>query len=108
MAEMSIAVPERLWIPSGSQELSARVFTPSSSERTVAGVLFVHGLHSDQVGYQARAERLTEQLGLSCLTFDLGGHGESTGTLDHLTPLDHLGDVLAAYDALSETIDGQE
>jgi hypothetical protein len=48
------------------------------------------------------AERTAEALGATCLTFDLGGHGESTGCRDQLAPTNHLTDLLAAYDLLVE------
>lgn len=70
-------------------------------------VLFLHGLHSDQAGYRPRAALLADRLGATCLTFDLGGHGESDGDSGALSPRDHLGDALAAYDALvaSDSVD---
>jgi hypothetical protein len=39
-------------------------------------------------------------LGVTCLTFDLGGHGDSTGNLAELSRSDHLEDLTAAYDWL--------
>ena len=63
-------------------------------------VLFLHGLHSDQTGYRPRAELLADRLGATCLTFDLGGHGKSDGDSGALSPRDHLGDALSAYDRL--------
>jgi uncharacterized protein len=83
--------------PSSGRTLVGRVYAPGPS---LAGVLFVHGLHSDQTGYKERAEPVTEQLGAVCLTFDLSGHGESDGSRWALSLRDHLADVTAAYDRL--------
>jgi pimeloyl-ACP methyl ester carboxylesterase len=74
---------------------------PAAGTGEGAGLLFVHGLHSDQTGYRSRAEEATARLGTTCLTFDLGGHGESGGSPEELSLRDHLGDVLAAYDTLA-------
>lgn len=67
-------------------------------------MLFIHGLHSDQSGYQVRAEAAVKAFGLVCLTFDLSGHGHSSGVLGDLSPQDHLDDVVAAYDALAREL----
>jgi pimeloyl-ACP methyl ester carboxylesterase len=77
----------------------------SAPATTRPGLLFIHGLHSSQSGYLERAEAATEQLGAVCLTFDLGGHGESDGKPSTLSVRDHLTDVIAAYDCLAEDRD---
>jgi len=64
------------------------------------GVLFIHGYGSDMRGYRARAEAASAAMGGTCLTFDLGGHGKSSGTLTSLSVLDHRLDALAALDKL--------
>ena len=64
--------------------------------------MFIHGLGSSQSGYISRAEAVTAALGIVCLTFDLGGHGESQGTLNELSPRDHLTDAVAALDRLTQ------
>jgi uncharacterized protein len=85
--------------PSAELELAGTLFEPAGD--AAPGVLFVHGLHSDQGGYRERAEAACERLGALCLTFDLGGHGHSAGSLRELTARSHLDDVLAAYDVLA-------
>jgi uncharacterized protein len=87
-----------LRFPSSGRTLVGRVYAPGGP--SLAGVLFIHGLHSDQTGYKERAEPVTEQVGAVCLTFDLSGHGESDGSRWALSPRDHLADVTAAYDRL--------
>jgi uncharacterized protein len=81
-------------------ELAGTLFEPAGAA-AAPGVLFVHRLRSDQGGYRERAEAASERLGAVCLTFDLGGHGGSTGNLRELTARSHLGDVLAAFDVLA-------
>jgi pimeloyl-ACP methyl ester carboxylesterase len=81
----------------GGRSLHGRLFSP---EQRRPGILFIHGLHSTQAGYGERAEALADELGAVCLTFDLGGHGESEGSQASLSLADHIGDVVAAYDRL--------
>ncbi len=95
------SVVSELAIARGGRSLAAHLSVPAASTGESAGLLFVHGLHSDQIGYRSRAEEATARLGTTCLTFDLGGHGESGGVCEELSLRDHLGDVLAAYDALA-------
>jgi pimeloyl-ACP methyl ester carboxylesterase len=84
----------------GERRLAASLFT-AAAERPQPGLLFVHGMHSDRGGYGERARAVVDALGITCLTFDLGGHGESNGKLARLTPRDHIDDVTAAYDFLA-------
>lgn len=90
--------------------LSGFMFTPESkplagqSQREILpGVLFIHGLMSDQNGYLPRARRTANELRAACLTFNLSGHGDTrTSTrLESLTIRDHLQDITAAYDRLA-------
>lgn len=81
-------------------DLAATVWPGAAGQRR-PGLLFLHGMHSDQGGYQERARAVVEELGLTCLTLDLGGHGESGGDLTRLTPRDHIEQVTAAYDVLA-------
>jgi uncharacterized protein len=97
-------------IPVGDRRLSARRFAPAdpAHEGDRPGLLFVHGLDSEQSGYADRAEAAVSRLGAVCLTFDLGGHGGSDGSLRSLTPRDNLADVVAAFDTLvgDKLVDG--
>ena len=91
-------MPRTVHIPAaGGRSLHGRLFGPAEQR---PGVLFVHGLHSTQAGYAERAEALAEAIGAVCLTFDLGGHGESEGSQPSLSLADHIGDVVVAYDRL--------
>jgi uncharacterized protein len=85
---------------SAGQRLSAHVFGSDAHESNRPGLLFIHGLRSGQDGYWPRAEAAVTELGAFSLTFDLRGHGQSTGTLDRLSLRDHLADVIVAYDRL--------
>lgn len=86
---------------SGERRLAARLFLPPTSTGPAPGLLFLHGLDSDQSGYEPRAELASAALGAVCMSFDLGGHGRSAGRRDELSPRDHLADACAAYDPLA-------
>ena len=91
-------MPRTVHVPAaGGRSLHARLFGPAEQR---PGILFIHGLHSTQAGYAERAEALAGELGAVCLTFDLGGHGQSEGSQPALSLADHIGDVVAAYDRL--------
>jgi uncharacterized protein len=96
-----------IWIPVGDRRVAGRLFEPPHSRAVVtedrgrAGLIFVHGLNSSQHGYIARAEAASLKLSLTCLTFDLEGHGKSKASNDEqLSHSDHLQDLEAAYDRL--------
>jgi pimeloyl-ACP methyl ester carboxylesterase len=89
-------------IDSASRRLAARRIGDDGGAAPGPGILFLHGLHSDQIGYEARANALASTLGATCLTFDLGGHGRSEGGREDLSLRDHLDEAVAAYDALSD------
>lgn len=89
-------------ISSGGRELAADLYEAPGA---TAGLLFIHGYESDRRGYVARATAVRERLGITCLAFDLSGHGESPGEVDTVTREDHRQDVVAAYDALAERVD---
>jgi uncharacterized protein len=85
-----------LTIESSGRRLSARIVAGGAGP----GILFVHGLHSSAAGYGSRADATAAALGATALLFDLSGHGRSEGDRAAMTPREHLGDTLAAYDAL--------
>jgi uncharacterized protein len=93
--------PTHVTFRSQGRDLDGHVFPAGPSDTPGPGLLFVHGLGSDQVGYLPRAERASRLLGTTCLTFDLGGHGQSTGDRGELSLRDHLADATAAYDLLA-------
>jgi pimeloyl-ACP methyl ester carboxylesterase len=84
----------------GGRSLASTFFAPPAG-RPRPGLLFLHGMNSEQTGYRERALAVVDTLGVACLTVDLGGHGKSTGELAEMTPRDHADDVTAAYDALA-------
>jgi pimeloyl-ACP methyl ester carboxylesterase len=94
---------EEVSFQSDGREISGRLFRPARDEPSARGLLFIHGLGSDQSGYEPRAARASDEIKSVCLTFDLSGHGQSSGSLAELTPHDHLDDVLAAYDHLASS-----
>lgn len=92
VTEMALSCAER--------RLAARLIDASAGTPGPPAVLFIHGLRSGQASYRLRAGTAASRLGAACLTFDLGGHGDSDGELDALSPRDHLADACCAYDAL--------
>lgn len=92
---------EEISFGSGGREIRGRLFGSGRDEPLERALLFIHGLESDQSGYVPRAARASESLNAVCVTFDLSGHGLSSGSLSELTPNDHLHDALAAYDYLA-------
>lgn len=98
---MSVA-EKQIAFDSNGRRLVGRLFavegTPYAAR--APGILFIHGFGSDMRGYRPRAEAASAVLGAVCLTFDLGGHGKSTGDRDALSERDYRLDVLAAYDEL--------
>jgi pimeloyl-ACP methyl ester carboxylesterase len=82
------------------RSLAGHYFERPALSQPGPAILFVHGQGSSQIGYLPRAKALTEQLGVTCLTFDLTGHGESP-TLANVTARDHLNDCKVAFDALA-------
>jgi len=87
-------------LQSKGRNLAGHYFEPPDLSNPGPALLFVHGRGSSQVGYLPRADALTKHLGVTCLTFDLTGHGGSP-TLADVTARDHLDDCEAAFDALA-------
>jgi esterase/lipase len=65
------------------------------------GVIFFHGLTSNENGYIPFAEKLAEH-GIVGLTLSVRGHGESEGDFSILTVNDVIQDGLNAYDFFSK------
>jgi uncharacterized protein len=92
---------EEIQFESRDRRLSGHVFHPRPKEGRRPGLLFIHGYESSQAGYHSRAKAVSARIGAVCFTFDLGGHGQSEGVLQDLTPREHLADALAAFDVLA-------
>lgn len=90
----------------GKDTLNGTIVYPRQIKEVNPTVLFVHGWSSSQTGYFHRAEAVAKT-GAICMTFNLRGHGDSDGKLDQFSRVDHLNDVLTAYDYLTSlpTID---
>jgi pimeloyl-ACP methyl ester carboxylesterase len=95
--------PRRVLIHVDGRDLVGHLISAGHRVTPRPGILFLHGLHSDQRGYLRRAEIASRRLGATCLTVDLSGHGESVAALDRLSLRDHLADALAAYDVLASS-----
>lgn len=66
----------------------------------MAGILFIHGLGSSQMGYRFRAAETSRALHSVCMTFDLAGHGRSEKGYGQTSVKHHLSDAVGAYDRL--------
>lgn len=73
-------------------------------QSTDKAILFIHGWKSNESNYIKRAKALSE-LGYTCLTFSLRGHGESEGDIHKLTRQDFINDITEAYDFLAKQED---
>jgi pimeloyl-ACP methyl ester carboxylesterase len=93
-------VSRELSFRSGPNSLAGRIFSPAEASAKGIGILFIHGSGSHQGGYHRRAAAAADRLGATCLTFDLSGHGKSTGSRATLSIRDHLHDCIAAFDTL--------
>jgi pimeloyl-ACP methyl ester carboxylesterase len=72
-----------------------------ASPPSEVGVLFVHGFQSSRYGEKAQAvERACAVRGWNFATFDLRGHGESSGTLRDLRGSGLIADLNAIHAAL--------
>jgi uncharacterized protein len=80
-------------------KLSAKLFRPNAGTNDSA-VLLVHGWESAQDRMFGLATRLSN-LGYTCLTIDLRGHGKSEGDHRKFSRKEFLQDVFAAYDFLA-------
>lgn len=94
-------------ISSGDIELAGHLFEPESFSHPV-GILLLHGWQSNQTRMFDLAEALSSQLGATCLTFDLRGHGQSGGSQTVGTRADFLTDVLAAHNFLLDQFSNPE
>lgn len=90
---------ERVTLPSQDRLLAGTVV--SAPVPSGAGVLFVHGLGSSRMTNVERAEAVAQAHAATCLALDLGGHGESTGSLSRMTPRGNLADAVAGFDLLA-------
>lgn len=102
----------KLKIKSDSGSIAVNLITPKGFKPPLPALIFVHGWKSSQKGNILRATEIAK-LGFICLTLDLRGHGESgpqghpehsggSQRLEQFSRKDHLEDIKAAYQYLSE------
>lgn len=90
---------QRITFESAGRELHGRLFVPEQA--TQGSILFVHGFGARGRSCEQYAKKLV-QAGITCLTFDLSGHGDSEGNVCELSFKDNLEDVCVAYDQLND------
>jgi dienelactone hydrolase len=92
MAKVNVTIED------ANGDLAGNLFVPQEPNGSAA--LFVHGLNSH--GHtNIQYARLLGREGVTALTFDLSGHGNSKGEFSELSVDDQLGDVRRAYDFLA-------
>lgn len=85
----------------GSRARDFLVFGAEDARVGDGALLFIHGLGSSRKGYADRAAPASRILRIPCLTFDLSGHGLDRANAGRYSVVDHLEDVVAAYDHLA-------
>jgi pimeloyl-ACP methyl ester carboxylesterase len=88
----------KVGIEVADRSLVGNLYTSTADK---SGVLFVHGFASNRRGYAEYAAETALQVGATCLTFDMGGHGRSHIDPNGLTINDHMTDLRRAYDYLA-------
>lgn len=81
----------------GENHLYGKLF---QADKDTPGVLFIHGWHSSTQASDRYCAALVEQ-GLTCLSFDMRGHGESPGDIEDYSRKQFIDDALAAYNQLA-------
>lgn len=94
----------KLSLKVGNRNLSVNLIKPEGLKTPAPALIFVHGWKSNQEGNILRANEISK-LGFICLTIDLRGHGESEGSVEEFSRKDHLEDLKAAYDFLTNRED---
>lgn len=84
-----------------NRALSANIIKPDNFKTPLPALIFIHGWKSNQEGNIKRAQEISK-LGYVCLTLDLSGHGDSDGKTDEFSRGDHIEDIKAAYEYLSQ------
>lgn len=90
---------EKISFLSGGQRIDGTLIMPDNSGLKVPGVIFFHGMTSNEERYIPLAQRLA-QTGIAGLALSLRGHRTSEGDFNKLTINNMLKDGLAAYDFL--------
>ena len=86
---------------SQNQWIDGTLFTPENTHKKLCGVIFFHGLTSNEKRYLEFAELLSKHR-IIALTVNMRGHGTSEGDPSVLTIHDTISDGMAAYDFFLE------
>lgn len=98
------AYMEKVAIPIEDVVLAACIYMPVQTVKKLPVILFIHGWMGDQTGSQKYANALVG-LGYPCVTFDLPGHGKSSGERMKLSRREFLQGVVAVYDFVESNVD---
>ena len=100
-------MPALEYLECDGQRIALRLFRPAHARATPrACVLFVHGWTGAQDANDVRLARVLAREGFLCLSFDLGGHGESSGGLFDFTLEAFFAQTCAAFDCLQRAGNG--
>jgi hypothetical protein len=95
-------MPALEFLDCAEARIALRLFRPPAAcIRPRARVLFVHGWTGAQDANDVRLARVLAREGFLCLSFDLGGHGQSSGHLMDFTLAQFLAQTRAAFDWLA-------
>ena len=81
----------------GKEKLTGTLTTPDKPLPENPAILLIHRWMGTEIRNIDRAAVLAE-LGYTCMTFNLRGHGTSEGKLNELSINDHIEDCVSAYD----------
>lgn len=100
-------MPALEFLDCAGEHIALRLFRPPAGcTRPRARVLFVHGWTGAQDANDVRLARVLARDGFLCLSFDLGGHGQSSGHLMDFTLAEFLAQTRAAFDWLANADGG--
>jgi len=95
-------MPALEYLECDGQRIALRLFRPAQARATPrACVLFVHGWTGAQDANDVRLAQVLAREGFLCMSFDLGGHGESSGGLFDFTLEAFFAQTRAAFDRLA-------
>ncbi len=94
-------IAEKIKFNSNGQRVEGTLIMPEKISGRVGGVIFFHGMTSNEKNYIPIAEKIAE-LGMVGLTINFRGNGISEGDSDYLKVSDALLDGINAYDFLAQ------
>jgi uncharacterized protein len=91
---------KRIQFTSDGLTLKGRLLYPKEKKGNLPAILLIHGWASNQRKDVEYSKSLVE-MGYVCMTFDLGGHGESSGDKIKVSRREYVKETIDAYDYLT-------